>query len=118
MDKKRFLRIGILQMLLMLMLPRDALALAREKTGGVSTEVRWLERDGQKIYGRLYLPEKTDAPLPLVILSHGLGSNHSKMEPYAESFAENGCTAGAGRRPDSNRRGRGARVLRRGQGAC
>ena len=53
MDKKRFLRIGILQMLLMLMLPRDALALARERTGGVSTEVRWLERDSQKIFGRL-----------------------------------------------------------------
>jgi pimeloyl-ACP methyl ester carboxylesterase len=78
-------------MLLMAMLPQNALAL--EKTGGVSTEERWLERDGQKIYGRLYLPEKTDAPLPLVILSHGLGSNHTKMEPYAESFAENGCAA-------------------------
>lgn len=93
MDKKRFLRIAILLILLMAMLPQNTLALARERAGGVSTEERWLERDGQKIYGRLYLPEKTDTPLPLVILSHGLGSNHSKMEPYAESFAENGCAA-------------------------
>ena len=62
MDKKRFLRIAVLLMLLMATLPWDALALAREKTGGVSTEERWLERDGQKIYGRLNLPEKTGAP--------------------------------------------------------
>ena len=93
MDKKIFLQACAFVMLMMILFSSGAGAFAPEHTGGVITEERWLERDGQKIYGRLYLPEKTDAPLPLVILSHGLGSNHSKMEPYAESFAENGCAA-------------------------
>ena len=32
-------------------------------------------------------------PLPLVILSHGLGSNHHIMEPYAEFFSDSGIAA-------------------------
>ena len=93
MDKKLFLQPFILFVLLMIFSSPIAGASAPENTGSVITENRWLERDGQKIYGKLFLPEETDAPLPLVILSHGLGSDHRIMEPYAESFAENGFAA-------------------------
>ena len=42
----------------------------------------------------IFIPETHHIkPLPLVILSHGLGSDHRIMEPYAESFAENGFAA-------------------------
>ncbi len=93
MDKKLFLQPFILFILLMIFSSPIAGASAPENASSVITENRWLERDGQKIYGKLFLPEETDAPLPLVILSHGLGSDHRIMEPYAESFAENGFAA-------------------------
>ena len=93
MDKKLFLQPFILFVLLMIFSSPIAGASAPENASSVITENRWLERDGQKIYGKLFLPEETDAPLPLVILSHGLGSDHRIMEPYAESFAENGFAA-------------------------
>lgn len=57
------------------------------------TEELYLERSGKKLYGKLYLPEDATSPLPLVILSHGLGSNHHIMEPYAEFFADSGIAA-------------------------
>lgn len=93
MDKKLFLQPFVLFVLLMIFSSPIAGASAPESTSSVITENRWLERDGQKIYGKLFLPEETDAPLPLVILSHGLGSDHRIMEPYAENFAENGFAA-------------------------
>ena len=93
MDKKLFLQPFVLFVLLMIFSSPIAGASAPENTSSVITENRWLERDGQKIYGKLFLPEETDTPLPLVILSHGLGSDHRIMEPYAESFAENGFAA-------------------------
>ena len=93
MDKKLFLQPLVLFVLLMIFSSPIAGASAPENASSVITENRWLERDGQKIYGKLFLPEETDAPLPLVILSHGLGSDHRIMEPYAENFAENGFAA-------------------------
>lgn len=93
MDKKVFLQTFVLFMLLMILCSPAACASAPENTSSVITEDRWLERDGQKIYGKLFLPKESDTPLPLVILSHGLGSNHRIMEPYAESFAEYGLAA-------------------------
>lgn len=93
MDKKLFLQPFVLFVLLMIFSSPIAGASAPESTSSVITENRWLERDGQKIYGKLFLPEETDTPLPLVILSHGLGSDHRIMEPYAENFAENGFAA-------------------------
>ena len=56
-------------------------------------EEQCFERDGQKLYGKLYLPEDAAYPIPLLILSHGLGSNHHIMEPYAERFAQAGLAA-------------------------
>ncbi len=62
-------------------------------TGKVTTEDSYTMRGDLSIFGRLYLPEDAQTPLPLVILLHGLGSNHEIMEPYAQSFAENGIAA-------------------------
>ncbi len=67
--------------------------IAFARAGGVKTEDSFTMRGDLRIFGRLYLPEDEDTPLPLVILSHGLGSNHEIMEPYAQSFAENGIAA-------------------------
>ena len=82
MDRKVFRQIFVFLILLMTLFSSGTGAFALENTHGVITEERTMERDGQKIYGKLYLPEETDAALPLVILSHGLGSDHRIMEPY------------------------------------
>ena len=60
---------------------------------GADVEEYRIALDGKEIYGKLYLPGDAAFPLPLVILSHGLGSDHTIMEPYAEIFAENGIAA-------------------------
>ncbi|MBO4926508.1 MAG: alpha/beta fold hydrolase [Clostridia bacterium] len=60
--------------------------------GTFSVKEILLERDGSKIWGKLYLPEG-DAPLPLVICCHGFGGNHEHVKPYAEAFARNGIAA-------------------------
>ena len=44
------------------------------------------------IYGVLQLPE-TEVPVPLVILSHGFGGNHSFSLPTAARFVESGFAA-------------------------
>ena len=51
-----------------------------------------LERDGLKIWGKLWLPD-TDGPLPLVICAHGFGGNYEHVKAYAEAFARNGIAA-------------------------
>ena len=93
MDRKVFRQIFVFLILLMTLFSSGTGAFALENTHGVITEELTLELDGQKIYGKLFLPDETDAALPLVILSHGLGSDHRIMEPYAESFADNGFAA-------------------------
>ena len=42
-----------------------------------------------KIYGILSLPEK-EGRCPLIILSHGFGSDHEANQDYAEAFTEQG----------------------------
>ena len=51
-----------------------------------------LERDGMRIWGKLWLPD-TDGPLPLVICAHGFGGNYEHVKAYAEAFARNGIAA-------------------------
>ena len=87
---KRFL----LTTLLLLALASAFAALAEPTNPpACNPEDHCLERDGQKLYGKLYLPENAAYPIPLMLLSHGLGSNHTIMEPYAERFAESGIAA-------------------------
>ena len=91
--KRKTAQTAAILILLAVLLSACAGVFAETGTGGVSTEILWLEKDGKKIYGKLYQPEDAVFPLPLLILSHGLGSDHTIMEPYAELFAENGFAA-------------------------
>ncbi|MBO7664220.1 MAG: alpha/beta hydrolase [Clostridia bacterium] len=92
MTKKTTLRTAFLILLAVLFTAGTA-GFAEADPGAFRTEDCPLEREGLRIFGTLYLPEAAEDPLPLVILSHGLGSNHRIMEPYAERFAQNGIAA-------------------------
>lgn len=59
----------------------------------VRTEELWLESDGKKVYGVMYLPGEEKDSYPTVILSHGFNSSSMLNEGYAESFAKNGYAA-------------------------
>lgn len=83
MYKKRFLQFWILLLLLMIVFFAGAHAFAVEDAGSVITEERCLERDGQKIYGKLFLPEETNEPLPLVRTETALNRNLRSL--YKES---------------------------------
>ena len=54
-------------------------------------EVReiWVDNNGQKIYGEAYVPI-TDGRVPLVIHSHGMGTNHNAGASYGEKYAPHG----------------------------
>lgn len=54
-------------------------------------EVReiWCDNNGQKIYGEAYIPI-TDGKSPLVIHSHGMGTNHNAGASYGEKYAQYG----------------------------
>ena len=54
-------------------------------------EVReiWTENNGNRIYGEAYIPI-TDGRSPLILFSHGLGSNHESGESYAKKVAPRG----------------------------
>ncbi|MBR6044952.1 MAG: alpha/beta fold hydrolase [Ruminococcus sp.] len=58
-------------------------------TGKYNMQELGFTRDGQKIYGKLYLPEG-EGKLPLVIIAHGFGGNLSMCDGYAKYFAKNG----------------------------
>ena len=93
MRKRILFRSAAILLLVTVLASVAAGAFAGTGAAGVETEELWLERDGKKIFGRLYLPENAVYPLPLLILSNGLGSDHTIMEPYAEFFAEAGFAA-------------------------
>ncbi len=42
-----------------------------------------------RIYGELRIPE-SDGPVPLIILSHGFGSNSAEQQDYADAFFSHG----------------------------
>lgn len=47
-------------------------------------------RNGNNIYGVLYLPRAAGKKLPTVIFSHGFGGNYRVGTPYAEALAKQG----------------------------
>ena len=67
--------------------------------------------NGQRLYGRLFLPTSGPERLPAVILAHGLDGTSAGMIPYAERLAQEGFAAyafdfrggGAGNRSDGDR---------------
>lgn len=88
MNKTIFRRLALVLCLMLL-----SCGAAVAEADAFDVETHSLERDGQKIYGELYLPREAELPMPLVIFSHGLGSNHHILEPYARYFAESGMAA-------------------------
>ena len=64
-----------------------------ETTLPVRSEELWLESEGKKVYGKMYLPGEEKDSYPLVILSHGFNSSSMLNEGYAESFAKEGYAA-------------------------
>ena len=49
-----------------------------------------IEKDGKKIYGRLYLPDRGNGRFPLVILGHGYGGSYSDNLDYGRYLSSNG----------------------------
>ena len=48
------------------------------------------ERDGNRIYGVLYIPQNAGEQMPAVIFSHGFGGNYQVGAGYAEALARKG----------------------------
>lgn len=64
-----------------------------QEAAPVRIEELWLESEGKKIYGKMYLPGEEKDSYPAVILSHGFNSSSMLNEGYAESFAKQGYAA-------------------------
>ena len=54
------------------------------------TQEWYVQRDGNRIYGILYLPQNAQDKLPAVIFSHGFGGNYQVGAQYAQALAERG----------------------------
>lgn len=66
----------------------------RDVNAAYEVEVReiWCENNGNRIYGEAYIPV-ADGKFPLVICSHGMGTNHKAGAGYARNYAEKGFAA-------------------------
>lgn len=54
------------------------------------TEELCAERDGNKIYGVVYIPQDAGEQMPAVIFSHGFGGNYQVGAQYAQALSEKG----------------------------
>ena len=69
--------------------PHTSQSVDHNKTYAYHTDTVYCQRDGLKIFGIAYIPEG-EGRFPLVIYAHGIGSNHTAGQPYAEAFAQKG----------------------------
>lgn len=80
-------------------------SLSEETAYGYETRELYAKRDGNRIYGLLYVPQNAGKKMPAVIFSHGFGGNYQVGMQYAEAFAEKGyvvyCFDFCGGSPDS-----------------
>lgn len=60
-----------------------------DKTYDYEVREIWCENEGQRIFGEAYIPV-TDGKSPLVIHSHGLGSNHEAGTSFGKEYAQRG----------------------------
>ena len=56
---------------------------------GFSVRELWIGEQGNRIYGKLYLPENANRP-PLAVYAHEIACTHSRAKPYAELLAAKG----------------------------
>ncbi|MBP3490037.1 MAG: alpha/beta fold hydrolase [Roseburia sp.] len=54
------------------------------------TQELYAQRDGNQIYGLLYIPQGAGEKMPAVIFSHGFGGNHQVGAQYAKALAQKG----------------------------
>lgn len=54
------------------------------------TQELYAKRDGNQIYGLIYVPQNAGKKMPAVIFSHGFGGNYQVGTQYAEALAEKG----------------------------
>ena len=66
------------------------LSVSSEPDAPYKTQIQYAQRDGNRIYGIIYIPENAGKPMPAVIFSHGFGGTHTAGAQYAEILAENG----------------------------
>lgn len=63
---------------------------ATDVTYEYETQELYAERDGNRIYGVIYIPQNAGEQMPAVIFSHGYGGNYRVGAQYAEALAEKG----------------------------
>lgn len=54
------------------------------------TEELYAQRDGNQIYGIVYIPQDAGQQMPAVVFSHGFGGNYQVGAQYAEALAAKG----------------------------
>lgn len=54
------------------------------------TQELYAQRDGNQIYGLLYIPQGAGEKMPAVIFSHGFGGNYQVGAQYAKALAQKG----------------------------
>jgi pimeloyl-ACP methyl ester carboxylesterase len=59
-------------------------------TATTAKEITFIKKDGKKIEGRIYLPERAGQRFPIVIFCHGFGSNYRELMHHGDGFAEAG----------------------------
>ena len=57
---------------------------------GMTVDTLWCQRDGKRIFGKLYRPDGQAAKRPLIIISHGFGGSNVWGIPYAEALTQQG----------------------------
>lgn len=62
----------------------------QQKIYQYETREQYAERDGNRIYGILYIPQGAGEKMPAVIFSHGFGGTHTAGAQYAQALAERG----------------------------
>ena len=65
-------------------------AAGTETVYAYETQELWAERDGNRIYGVIYIPRDAGEQMPAVIFSHGYGGNYRVGAQYAQALAEKG----------------------------
>lgn len=58
-------------------------AAGTETVYAYETQELWAERDGNRIYGVIYIPQDAGEQMPAVIFSHGYGGNYRVGAQYA-----------------------------------
>ena len=87
---KKCIRIFCMITVLLVMSVPAAMGEAAAGTYSYSERDIWCENEGQKIYGKAYIPQTSKEKLPLVIFSHELCMTHASGDGYARELAARG----------------------------